>query len=766
LKVSESPYSFVIDTGAARFHVSRRRLQPLTQVLGGKKELLVPADTGTFLTDAKGTLRRGKITQSALEARGPVRLTVRLEGLFEGSPLRFVARLSFFGGTGLVHLRFTLHNPNRARHRGGLWDLGDPGSVLFKDLSLQWALLSTRKPSCHWSAEVGQPSCDSADGHLEIYQDSSGGENWQSRSHVNRHGRIPCSFRGYRIRTDTDDSFGLRASPLVCLNGGHGSLMVAVPEFWQQFPKAIEVDGHRLRVRLFPTQFADLFELQGGEQKTHQLWLHFGTEIADQVSLGEWAHQPVCVQASPDWLMASEALPFLLPLREDPLAQAVSIFAGTVSGEKSFFARRELIDEFGWRHFGEVYADHEAAFYQGPAPVVSHYNNQYDLLFGTIQQFLRTGDARWFGILDPLARHIIDIDIYHTVKDRAAYNGGLFWHTDHYRDAASCTHRTYSRANKVGGVPYGGGPCNEHNYTTGLLHYYFLTGDPTAREEVIGLADWVIRMDDGRRNVFGLLDDGPTGLASSTTEQGYHGPGRGCGNSINALLDGWLGSGQRIYLAKAESLIRRTIHPADDIAALNLLDVENRWSYTVFLSVLARYLAIKAEAGELDDMYTYGRAALLRYAAWMLANESPYFDHPEKLEFPTETWAAQDLRKANVLRLAACHADEPLKMCLWRRGNELADRAWADLHRFESRTVTRALAILLAEAPRDSYFRARVVKPFPRPLNEHDLGLPEVFTPQRQRIRARLSTIGGIGRALLALMNPRKWRKPFPLGLV
>src|SRR5439155_23128436 len=160
------------------------------------------------------------------------------------------------------------------------------------------------------------------------------------------------------------------------------------------------------------------------------------------------------------------------------------------------------------------------------------------------------------------------------------------------------------------GKPYGGGPCNEHNYTTGLLHYYFLTGDANARDAVVSLADWVIGMDDGARNIFGLIDEGRTGAASRTTEREYHGPGRGCGNSVNALLDGWLVTGAPGYLEKAEELIRRAIHPADDVEGRNLLAVELRWSYTVFLNVLGRYLQLKAEAGARDEMYAYARSSL------------------------------------------------------------------------------------------------------------------------------------------------------------
>ena len=184
----------------------------------------------------------------------------------------------------------------------------------------------------------------------------------------------------------------------------------------------------------------------------------------------------------------------------------------------------------GGETIGEVYADHEAEHYNGPAPVISHYNNQYDLVNGLLLQYLRTGEAHWFGLADALARHIVDIDIYHTTRDKAAFNGGMFWHTDHYRDAATSTHRAYSRHNYAPGDPFaGGGPSSNHNYSTGLLHYHYVTGDLNARETVIGLADWVVNMDDGEQSVFGILDPTPTGNATHPGEPNYQGPCRAPG---------------------------------------------------------------------------------------------------------------------------------------------------------------------------------------------------------------------------------------------
>jgi hypothetical protein len=754
LDIHEGAEELVVATGAATFHVNTKRLQPLAQVSINGEELLDGGRSRIILLDARDGQGIPSVTAASVEARGPVRATVRLDGAFTGRvPARFTARLDFFAGLGLVRLRLTVHNPRRARHRGGLWDLGDPGSLFFRDLSLELGLGGHSAPRIHWAAEVGEaPSVTTGD--VEIYQDSSGGENWRSRNHVNHKGIVPCSFRGYRVRVGGEERSGLRARPLLALEGDRGAISAGVPEFWQQFPKAVEADGPVLRVRLFPGQFGDLFELQGGEQKTHTIWLHYGPARTADVRGLAWVHQPARVHALPQWYESSGAIPHLVASDSSAMD---SYLAGAVAGPDSFFAGREVIDEYGWRHFGDVYADHEALYYKGPPPVVSHYNNQYDVVYGTILQYLRAGDPRWVDLWDPLARHVIDIDLYHTEHDRAAYNGGLFWHTDHYRDAATCTHRAYSRANQPPGAAYGGGPCNEHNYTTGLLHYYYLTGDPSAREAVLSLADWVVRMDDGRRTVFGLLDSGPTGLASATTERDYHGPGRGCGNSVNALLDGWLLSRRQCYLEKAWELIRRCLHPDDDPARRGLLDVERRWSYTVFLSVLGRFLDLYREYGEPDARYAYARASLLRYAAWMAEHEEPYFAHPEKLEYPTETWAAQEYRKANVLRLAAAQADEPLGGRLLGRADELADRAWDDLHRCSPAATARARAILFVEGMRDRYFHLRGVRVALASTAVTAFGQPACFVLQRRCVLSLLRSPQGWLRAACRLLSPGYW---------
>ncbi|MHC4880696.1 MAG: RIFT barrel domain-containing protein [Planctomycetota bacterium] len=715
------------------------------------------------LTTASGRRVLPRIIESVWETRGPVRWTLRIEGTFpQCRGLRFHARLHSFYPTGLLKLEVRLHNPRRARHKGGLWDLGDAGSIQFQAFDVDVSTTDTTSSrSLTWQAEPTESLQTTDGGTVCIYQDSSGRENWNSRNHVDAAGNVPCRFRGFRVRTNTRESTGRHAQPLFRSDEAGQLLSVCVPEFWQQFPKALEWSDGQIRIGLFPAEWNGLFELQGGEQKTHTVWLSLserGDEAPGNADLDSlnWTSNPPQVVMTTEWHVRTQAIPYFTATSDEPHSHLTPYLDAAINGGDSLLARRDVVDEFGWRNFGEVWADHEQAYFDGDGPIVSHYNNQFDVIYGGLLNQARSENPDWRELFGPLARHVVDIDIYHTEADRAAYNGGLFWHTDHYVAAASATHRTYSAANQKAGCPYGGGPSDEHNYTSGLLHYYWMTGNRDAYDAVRSLADWVINVDDGSRTIFGLVDDGPTGRATATAFPDYHGPGRGAGNSVNALLDGWLLTGERKYLDYAETLIHRVIHPKDDIDALDLLNVEARWSYTVFLSALAKYLDIKAEAGERDDHFAYAAASLAHYGRWMAEHELPYFDQIEKLEFPTETWAAQELRKANVMRLAAKYCDEPDRTRLLQRGTEFADRAWLDLAGFETRFVARSLALVLTEGARDCWLRNQSfdqccsVPPFEPSPKTH-------FVGQQDRVKQKLNSPAGLLSCVVAASNPRRW---------
>ncbi len=748
--VTERATGLEVSTGAAIFTFSAHGRMPFEQVAVGNVPMLAAAGGGLTISGADGIPVEVSVDRCTVEHRGRLRVVVRLDGaaVVGGRSLQVTSRVECFAGSAVVRVLCTVRNPDAASHPGNFWDLGDPGSVLFKDLAVTYQVAASVSGPVTVSAEPGLPAAAHPQ-PFELYQDSSGGDAWQSTNHINRRREIPTTFRGYRLGSPGASTGGLRATPIVAVAGPRIGLALAVPEFWQNFPQAIEVRDDDIVMRLFPGQFSDLHELQGGEQKTHEWCAAFGPDVG--VETLEWCRISTLVSVDPAWALASGALGFVGRL--DP-AHAALVDAA-IEGPDRFEAKREVIDQYGWRHFGEVYGDHEAIGHQGPTPLVSHYNNQYDPVAGFALQFARTGDPRWWRAMSELARHVIDIDIYHTTRDKSAYNGGLFWHTYHYGDVDTCTHRTYPKRNN--GKVFGGGPSADHNYPTGLMLYYFLTGREAAREAAIGLAEYVINLDDGRISRFRWLSHADTGGAIATPPA-FFGPARASGNSLNALVDGHRLTGDARFLHKAEQLVRRVVHPDDDIAKSRLDEPEIRWFYAMFMQALGKYLHHRAERGLVDDEYAYGRAALLHYARWMADHEYPYLDKPEKLEFPTETWAAQDIRKSDIFYFAAMHTDGQERARFEERGRFFHRNSVETLSAMPTRMLARPVIVMLTSGFMDSWFRAQASPNEPRPARSPSFGSPTSFVPQRvialrraKLLAAALAAVGLAGVVALAV---------------
>jgi hypothetical protein len=737
LQVDNRDREFVVRTGSTLFRIDKDIFRPFMSVKVDASALLDGQKCKVTLTDGDGAEWVPRIDYSGKEFSNSLRTVLLFKGHFSRHErkhgLHFIARLYFYAGHSTTRLDFTIWNPRAANHRGGLWDLGDPGSIFFKDLSFNFPLSSKETTEIQWQSQptgsinsINSNNSTDSDETIDstniiIYQESSGGENWKSRNHVNHLGQIPLTFRGYRVYNDNRIiADGLRSTPIMSLLKGSHALSATLRHFWQNFPAALESKQSSLIISPFPGYFNDLFELQGGEQKTHRIYTNF-TDKASNVGPLAWIHHPLLLRARPEWycksgvfycVLAEEDIP-----SEPPYDECFHLTEVAVKGDHTFFDRRELIDEYGWRNFGDLYADHENQLYQGDKPVISHYNNQYDLINSFLIQHVRTGDDDWFRLAEELAWHVMDIDIYHTDQDRHEYNHGFFWHTDHFSDAATSSHRGFSRATLLekGLDNYGGGPDPEHVYAQGLSVYYFLTGELQAKDAVLELAAFVTNVIDGPQRLTDLIRKmvknnliylktrlEPEILIPYRITEG---PGRASGNGLGVLLDGFSLTGHDIYLSKAEYLIRQCIHPKDDIFKRHLNDVNVRWFYTVFLQSLGKYLEIKIELDDLDYMFYYARESLLHYAKWMLANEFPFLSKKELLDFPNfATRAATDIRKANVFLLASKYGDQPLQEQFIEKANFFFKTSMRDLLSLETRTLTRPLGILLQNMNIPLYF--------------------------------------------------------------
>ena len=149
--IEESAERIVIDTRAAVFVLDARRFAPFRRVLIGQTDVLSQDGSATRLIDDNSRLYTARIDHIEIETRGPCRTTVLTHGWFRGAARRsyaeFAARLGFFRDSGTVEIRFTIRNPRAAKHRGGFWDLGDPGSIYVRELSIAMGFASPSKPN-------------------------------------------------------------------------------------------------------------------------------------------------------------------------------------------------------------------------------------------------------------------------------------------------------------------------------------------------------------------------------------------------------------------------------------------------------------------------------------------------------------------------------------------------------------------------------------------------------------------------------------------
>ncbi len=572
--------------------------------------------------------RLGRVRSVETELPGPVHLCVAVRGDLRqreaGTPLlEYTMRIRAFAGSSLLRVVLTVHNPRPAGRAddGSRWVLGQSGSLLLKSLDYRLPVrLVEGQKRVSLSPEPGRLlDRIPLTGGLSLYQDSSGGENWFHRAHVNRENVIPLSFRGYRIkyRGGRIDA-GLRATPWLELADMRWAVAVAAPAFWQNFPKALGVEPEgTLRVGLWPSERADPHELQGGEQKTHEFWLYFlhrrgERSVRERMAFAREV-MPACLNRPVAWpsaeaVAAANVLDPTLPAGAGGYDKYEAMVSAAVRGQVNLFTHREQADEYGWRHFGDTPAYNEHDQTQSPHHgliACSHYNNEYDLGFGMLLQALRNADAdprlarAWWELgLDAL-RHEADIDIYHTQDDPAPiYNGGTFTHTSHGVDAGTSTHRGSPLDEMWGRLDWpwhrGSTPEAGHLRNRGILTAYLLTGDRhllDAAWELVELVSFKIGTDQ---------------FAQISV------PDRCGGNNLQILLDAHQLTWEEKYLSLCEKLVANLDY---DAVVARSKEPSPGWQSALYLKSLGRFIEAMAEKGLRHERAI---SNYLRYAADIL----------------------------------------------------------------------------------------------------------------------------------------------------
>ena len=676
-----------IETGAAQFQVNTRRFRLLdSAVVEGKELLDGKRDGGIRVREGEGAWRfcGSAITGAEFEDAGSLAVTLVVRGdlLRESGETfaSFVCRLHFYAGKSEVRLFYTLRNPAAHHHPGNVWDLGSGGSLFLEDFSFCLPLAGEG-----WTSRIGSRVEDAAIPATRLYQDSSGGPNWKSANHIDKDYRVPTSFRGYRVSSTTEIvQEGLRADGWLQARGDRGGAAVAVREFWQNFPKTLEIASRSLRIGLWPREFGGAHEILGGEQKTHEMLLLFhaaGNADLEVERRMKAFHRPLYAMPDPDSIYATRAFwptsqldrnaHRMLEQTCDTLVHAAGSTPTTV------MTQWETIDEFGWRHFGDTFADNERSPEQMAADFpehhlgrqpISHFGNEYDVSYAVMLQGLRRSDPEWMWMADVLCRHYADICIYHSDREpAAAYAHAPFTHTTHDTAAFRSTHRIYPSEARQYKLQYGsGGPNAGHCYVASLAQHYYLTGDRVSREAFLEVADWTVH--------------------SPWFTEKMMGDTRGIGNFLMTHVYAYQLTKDRKFYDAAVQMLDIPRRPFEGLGA------------TLFVKAAGRFLDMKAENDERDADSERALTAMLRFGDHYLAVSD---------NVPNES-LEQTCFYAEILFTCYLHAppEDPRRARYFARGKSLMDRAhdrWPGAYR-----PVKTLVMCFANT--GAYFRALELK--------------------------------------------------------
>lgn len=438
------------------------------------------------LEDGQGVIWQARPEQVTVEADGPVRRTVCLQGSFRNEQgqrwFDFGLRVSTFAGLSRVLLE-----PQIIAN-------ADAGLIQrFRSLRL---LLKPTDPVTSATVGTGAEAI-TAPAPLRLLQVDDQHYSLQGSEAVE--GRAP----GWMT------------------HGANRPLAVALRDFWQQWPKALSADADGIAVELFPAFTAgsfdhmgpwykhdylfegDCYRLRQGQSRRWQVWVDLQ---GDAPALAELANAPLVISTDPAAALQTGVWGPQMAAGT-PGLEAYDRWAGQL-----FDVYQLTLDQhrdYGAMNWGDWWGERGTNWG----------NHEYDTPLHMLLQFARTGDPRYFHAGDIAARHMADVDVVHAANDDLA---------KYYREELS--HNLPARAGMVhqhtighvGGFhpvekirelyveryrkqgydrpnPY---LCLEpnnlgHVFTQGLAYQYLLTGDPWTREVLAEIGE----------NLCGLIEE-------------------------------------------------------------------------------------------------------------------------------------------------------------------------------------------------------------------------------------------------------------------
>jgi hypothetical protein len=425
-----------------------------------------------------------------VEENGPVRAVVLLRGKFPGvheGKFSYSARIYAFAGARSVKLRVWIENSGNIGYNAKRKPPFPMQWLLFDGLCLELGLGLGGAPSAECEGVKGS-------GKLKVYQYCKNG----TRQSPEAYGYKNLE---YTVTGGGAPKKGAHTDGVVALKGGGGQLVTAMRHFWQNYEKAIELDGSALRYWFFPREgqyprkfsghrasyyvgkilpvikYDGLYHFPGSVHKGHELILDFSG--GDAAGGSAELSAPLFALASPEHYAGTEAAPGIFTPAtvrtgdgdcNAKLDAWVRMTGSVIDPESKAgipWARRSLFKKntprygymYGWMDFGDL-----ASSSSGTSSL------HYDWPWITCVSLMRTGDLRYLDMAHEMVRHRVEVDQHWSAADEPGNQGCQ-------RLASTLSQYHVTRLDTAG-------PNVSETWIAGVVAYHMLTGDRKAREAI------------------------------------------------------------------------------------------------------------------------------------------------------------------------------------------------------------------------------------------------------------------------------------------
>lgn len=481
-----------VSTGAATFSVSRNVLGGLQCLDIGGSSVVSPTG-GIRVLDESAIPASTAVTSTVIEEAGDVRTVILQRGSAPQVGIDFTLRYYFWTDRSDVRVDLRVENPGGY---GLFTGSGTEGTAHFERVAFR---MRTPQAITSVSSSTGTRALSG-----NIYRLD---QDWSPPSNP------ADQLSGFEFQEHLDGAMvsgGARHHGALGATDGQLSIAMSVDRFWQNFPKAFRVGAtDAIDFELFPAfgngpvytgpygtpntpgtvdpLSLNRYRFEGGRWKSHSFVVDFTLNGAhgplalkalsartnaplmarpwnlDHTFSDMVFGEPIAARRNwntPDRQRFEQMMDILV---RDSAADVQSGLGavgfpafrdrgGTYGGEQFF----------GWVNYGDiVWADGYASLH-------------YDMPFGVLVNWFRTGDYQFVDIGRDLAAHRRDYDQDHSQDTQDAYRGGQFYEKGWF-------HGNFTE------------PTVSHTWLHGLLVHYVMTGDEGSREAAIQTGDFIMR---------------------------------------------------------------------------------------------------------------------------------------------------------------------------------------------------------------------------------------------------------------------------------